>query len=534
MLFSPTSISDKTILDNANTLAHIWDISDPSKHRLHIDKAGVIKVVPFTSHNLTLHDAPRPNASMKLSSPLSETLAQEKMILLWHWSQFKPLVEKRSKEIARQPITNLQTCYEVAHTLQGLIQLCQAMTKRLSLLIEQINQHEKVQTVELDMLHKLAQVQFLHNLDQMQEDAFMLLSQLRAKQKLLTTTITPIIIFNDEGSLQGITATLNPKSFDLDVIKTNHPELTIKAKWEILNCWSDFTQQPLYPMVSMLFMLGNSLIPINCLAYPCFRPANGYQECTLSQVESGMYGVIDYCQQFVDAQGEGCIPYFQSPDLLMMLLGPYHIFNAEFLMQYTQLMIEMATLGNYDRVIFYAPYSFSYKAYELGFHSNDKEVPQLKTQQRVVTNNFQQRTENTIDETINRFTPETQKELLRPFYFELSKKEKRRVFFTKSGNLTTYADLIKQNRILTSETYPQGIFPQFHLVPKRPLFSFRDLMNRETIGKSPKSYVMSRQEKVDFHWLEDDKTLQQIGTASNEQESTKNEHKTLLKLKAYN
>jgi hypothetical protein len=93
----------------------------------------------------------------------------------------------------------------------------------------------------------------------------------------------------------------------------------------------------------------------------------------------------------------------------------------------------------------------------------------------------------------------------------------------------TYAELMKDKKILVSETYPNGIFPECQQVPKHPFrFSMKDLMNREVTGKLPNARVSHKQEKVDFHWLQDDRALQQIGTGTHDEPG---KHKTLLRVK---
>lgn len=501
-------LSEATLFKNCNTLLNDWQWHQDHHQNLAINQQGEIVINMSTSVplNLTFHTP----------IPLEKSFAQEKLVVLWHWSKFAAFIEKRFDEVESLPAKDIPTLYAKGQIMQGILFLSQKLIAHIWMMNEAMSLHEKMNNLTLDERSFVAQLQLAQDWNAMLAQTQMLLEELAARQKLTLNRVQLVQIqmpFID-NSVEQIVVTAVPTLAPIKFEIANHTRAKVRI-------FAHFTQKCNYfsehkgalfsDEITISVFQNDELMPVFLGVYPGWSDAknNQYKPCFNMLETSCDYGPsIRICDQF-EKYGTGVL-FYQPTDLIVTLKGMHSEYSASNLFSHFQFMIELAQLHDYARVILYAPHMFSAKAYAMGFYSDDNEQPSLAFQQEQVE--FAANRNKIVGELDEKFLQlnDCYEEILRPFYFNLDEVAVRRVHLTEKNITFTYQSMMKKVKYIEVEKHPQGILPNYYQIPTQPYYATYK-QRSQRIGKLKPQKLTFNYEKLDYSRLQDEKRLQTIG-----------------------
>ncbi len=502
MINFPAKLDEPKLLKNTNTLMNF--LKAPGQ-------TGTQKILSLNEEN-EIEVILMPNRGSA-----SFPYAQEKAILLWHWSCLEPYIRRRFNEIKKIPITNLATYYSFNQIFQGLRFLCGEFVQQMEIMYSLLEIQEKKIQDSIDT-----------EWEKTKQDAQSLLFELAAAQKVSLVTIKRFInigVVENENKQLGFTAvpsvTLTPREFELG--QPFKSPLKILANFSINFEIGTPSKIIFSDNITLKFFQLGRMLPALMNAYPAWLPEGElYPHLLQKNLESCVYGPTFTMRSHFQKQPSGRLG-FQKADLIVWMGGLYDEFESITLLSFFHCMVEIGYAQQFNRVVFFAPYTFSSKAKAFGFTTNDSEHPTPTEQVTAVNTAIENRTAVTTDDDRFMQLNEDEDELLRPFYFDLKELTDTRVVIPEKRLETTYVKLMNAAKLLDDINYSKGLFPEKFQIPFLPYHtSLTALREREITGKLKPRGVIFGSEELDFRTLADNKALKEIGEMSGLQEPAQN------------
>lgn len=464
MFKSFEEMKKETIIQNANTLIGYLNSIPAVYKQIAVDADGIITITPV---------------SMQMNEQQSHTLSMPSFIVVWHMQCFSELMKNIEEDSYPFGDIPLQAHYSAIQKAEAIRYLYQLTAK---LIIE-----KNANLIEL------AHPEWLEKpINKIYEATMRSIGQNREQ--------TP--------SLMKRKFTIHRKQLENVSILANFKVCyDLKRKYHFSDIIEISCEGPGFSFIDSLSTYPSWSVDVGQQYAPWLWNMDDDNDDTCEYGPSQMIRTIFQ-------KGSGVISY-RPTDLIVKDLNLQGAISDEQYKLYFQCMIEIAKLGQFARVVYFAPYSFSPYAYAFGFYSKDEEnQPTLAEQSERVLKALNQH--EAIGKHEFKKVDNDDGLFLRPFYFEMDEVDSRPVHFTKEGVITTYEKLIKDCNLIDDEQYPEGIYPDYYQLQFQPYYhSFKQITSRSIKGKLPsQKLALCFDEGIDFNCLNNDKQLELIGALS--------------------
>ncbi len=514
----------KTLLANANTLRDFTPFAK-TNNTLSVNAFG--EIVLSTRPLLPSH-AFNPLVKLNIvSKEQQNSFAQEKMIILWHYSHMLTYLERRLAEISAIPKDSIQEYNEFSAAFQGFAQLCDSLLEQQTRLNRLFQTIEKTSLKQEGILFKALQKALSRDMKVLYAKTTDFIFQVTQRRKELLTTEQVTVMnfmalpnvddldFDDAAGgtiVTRVNSFMTPCSYEVGRVSVNGAAYKVEASFIA----SDYSWET---------------VKLN--------PFSGKLKVSLVDTDEESHGAFEIYPSWTSygtAPTPMAINEFVSPDdcaanLLHTRLKNQHpaciplecvVLKARFyslcdhvkthqLLPYFMTLVDIARTQRFAEIRFYAPYDESAILFSYGFRisDDDKAEPTVEQQKTLVQTCFN--LAQKVPTFANRYNRQTEggMPILRAFTLDLHDIGSREVYLTKTQEKKTYAELLGPKGIINKQSYPRGIVPETYKIPlhfDRPLFKV--ISDRELTGNTNKPILHLALSKIDYTKLESNKELE--------------------------
>ncbi|MGE3318748.1 MAG: hypothetical protein AB7I18_05575 [Candidatus Berkiella sp.] len=524
--FTNTKVDIGTLLSNSNALAKF----DPHKNRLRLTDDLHIVVI---SNEENVDHLAQLMSELSFTQEAEDTFATEKRILIWHFSQLLPFLQERFTHLRNLPIDTLRQYHDNSMQLQGFYQLCNNLSSQLTAFKQIIQQLEKPHEREWSSLFFLVQQGLSKQLTEVFNNFDSFIQQVKRQRKEKLTVDTLDIQVRAIGPLlvAGPIVRAMPREYSLGIVKIGDIRYEAKAYFQTFkDTWQNPDKFQFTGKLRFRIFQGDDRIHAAVVAYPC-RELESFTEATLEVLN--MHSTHETLKALYQAHPVGAIK-FEPAHLRANFVDLCTHVTANEILPYCATLVDIASSHQMQRVTVFAPYQHSAVMYTCGFRTqtDDPHAPNKEQQKNQVEHAFAAGVETPI---LTRYRRQVtvgheQKELLRPFSFNLHEIETAPVYLTESRVKTTYAKLLQRSTITQHEDCEQGLLPEVLQIPLHFTGVIKSLREREITGRLKRPALTYARQPVDYQTLNKDQELQDYAFADPEA-ATQSQRRKMLVLK---
>ncbi len=521
--FASKQIKVKTLLSNANEVTKFTPEA-LENNALQLNTNGEIQVSTKAIDDDEI--AALSESIQNLTLEKRESFAQEKMILLWHFSQLLPYLSERLAQLRSMPIDNLHQYHDNSMQFQGFYQLSLNMISQLARFNELFTNLENPQkdqwSIEFKLLQRTLSSDFKRSISSAQQFIKVIAEQ--RKEKFTAETADIEAQFMHHGlMLREVTRSM-PIKYSLGAVKVGEQRHHVQAYFQTLRAtWENPEKFQFTGKLILSVLDGNTELCSKLSVFPCWDTTPLKEKCKteLDSTQNTTYHRVS--ELYSEYQG-GTIS-FEIASLRAHFSKHCTHVGASQMLPFFVTLVGIAQSHHMSEITVYAPYNQSAIMYSFGFHSLSTDVhsPSLEQQRNTVENAYAMGVEVPyLNINVNR--QEGNAPLLRPFCFDMHLLAITPVYATEARIKTTYAKLLSESSIHAHEE-SQGILPEVLQVPLKFTGALLALRNREITGKLKKPSVAIGVSSVDYKAIETNERLTDYAfsdtTASTQSQYTK-------------
>lgn len=504
--FAPNQIKTNTLLRNSNELAKFTP-AGPTNNAIQINAKGIIQV--YTKES-TIDELSDLLDSLALNSDKNTSFAQEKMILIWHFSQLLPYLKHRLDQLRSMPIDTLQQYHDNSMQLQGFYQLCRNSILQLAAFNQLISDLENPQKQYWTSHFNLLQQYLSKDLAKVVTSAQDFISQIISARKNKLTVNVDEIQFHQHGPIiQLVPATrAMPIKYPLGKVRIGEQRYEAKAYFQTYrNTWDKPEHFQFTGKMNISISNGEEEFHAFLLAFPSWddeKPTEKDQ----TELDAATNCAHNKLKTHYIANPTGAIK-LEPVTLCASFVNMCPHVTSSKMLPYLVTLVNLAKSNNISDVILFAPYNYSAIMYAYGFYPrhSDKHSPTVDEQKQAVDSSHAIGIEVPfMNQRFNRQTAEGNTPILRAFCFDLSWINSRPVFLTDKNVITTYCTLLKESDSLN----PSGnepILPEILQIPLKFTGAMFSLKKREMTGKFVRPAVTYGIRTVNYQTLDDNSQL---------------------------
>lgn len=502
--FANKSVNIQTLLSNATELAKFTP-NGPDHNAIEVTEGANVRV--YTKDNDDFTDLLK---VLTLSDEKYDSFAQEKMILIWHFSQLIPYLQDRLAHIRSMPIDTLRQYHDNSMQFQGFHQLCKNLVLQLDTFNQLINQIENQSKQYWTFQFKLLQQYLSKDLDAVMTCAEQFISQIVEQRKTKLSVMTDELRLHQHGQLilfEAISRPM-PRTYPLGTVRVGAQRYEVTAHFQTFrSTWQTPTKFQFTGKLNISLATVDAKVHASLLVHPSWdkEPLCEISQTQLDQAKDCAHNRLMalYLNNPISAIT------FEPATLRASFVNLCTHVTGNQVLPYCVTLVSFAKSHNINEVTIYAPYNYSAIMYANGFYSlnKDTELPTKADQQSVIANAFASgQVTPILDRSLNRHAG-VNNPLLRPFCFSLNNLESIPVYLTEDRVKTTYAELLNSSTLNEEEGYA-GIFPEILQIPLKFTGAHNSIREREISGKLKKPAVTFQMEQVNYQALDKDNELQ--------------------------
>ncbi len=500
--FAKRQVDVNTLLENTNALVGFTP-NRPTNNTLLLNEKGQILV---TTREVT--DSVFYEMFTRLSlSPLEkeDSFAQEKMILIWHFSQLLPYLEQRLTTLRDMPKNNLVEYYGYAMHLHGFYQLCNNLILQLDSFNQLMAERENPQKQFWSKQFLWLQQYLSQDLAKAINTAKLFVGQIAHERRRQLTNDEPELTAHTFGPFIHLVANLRsvPIRYAMGQMMFEGHQYRINAHFESFrSAWKSPTRFPFSGKLCINVSEGQIPFHTSLKVYPSWTYGETPEPKPSIAVDFPTDCAHNVLKALYEEKGEGAIAL--TPVTLRANFSPLCAHTKSYeLLPYFVTLVDIAKSQRFSEITVFAPYNYSAVMYAFGFYiaNNDKLSPTVHEQMDVVNTCLEQGKKVALmRHEFNRFTAgENPDPILRPFCLDMSDIESRPVYLTKFKRKTTYSALLAESQIIDRHVYPKGVFPEVLQIPLSMSGSIPSfLKQRELTGRATIPAVNVAIKKVDY------------------------------------
>jgi hypothetical protein len=525
--FVNNSIDVQTLLSNATELAKFTPNS-PTYNALKITAGGKIQVITKETEIDELSESLQ---RLSLSDEKMDTFAQEKIILIWHFSQLLPYLQYRLAQLRNMPIDTLRQYHDNSMQLQGFYQLSNNLILQLATFNQLINPIENPRKKFWTLEFNLLQQYLSSDLEQIVTSAQQFMAQIIKQRKEKLTLDTPELQIQQIGPfmIAGQITRAMPIKYKLGEVKVGAQSYDVKAYFQTYrDTWQTLSKFQFTGKLNISISDAEGALHASLLAFPSWdrepltemsqKELDSAKECTHNKVKTH-YGTNPI----------GAVS-FEPVTLRASFTNLCLHVTANAVLPYLITLVGIAKSNSISDVTVYAPYNYSAIMYAYGFYlaHGDVQNPTREEQKNVVEHSFAAGIETPILNTRLNRRDANNSPLLRPFCFSLHGLDTRSIYATEARVKTTFSKLLKESTV--HEQDKCGILPEVLQIPLTFTGHFNSIREREMTGKLKKPAVIYAMNPVNYQALDNSEELQNYAFADTAA-SEKSQYKKMLLLK---